>query len=69
MTNRQLGGSMADAIEVANGDETLESIVISAYEVPRYGTERMQQRQIEDYKNEVYLTCAKAARNNTIPKF
>lgn len=62
MIKRQAGISMSDVMNVAikNNDTMLESIIIEAYDDPRYITKDMQERIIEDFKNKIYLRCAKA---------
>ena len=55
---------MAELIEAAEGNDLLETIIISAYEVPRYGVESNKQESVEDFRNKVYLQCAKVHKPN-----
>lgn len=64
MVERQNGRSMAELIEAAEGNDLLETIIISAYEEPRYGVENNKQQSVEDFRNKVYLQCAKAHKPN-----
>ncbi len=66
MKARQSGTPMSKSIEIADkaGDPALkkliESLVIEAYDSPRYSTAGMQGRAQEDFANSVYLRCAKS---------
>lgn len=67
MTNRQSGVAMSKMMSTVDGQKdamskVIEEIIIEAYEKPRYSTERMQKRTIEDFRNSIYLTCAKEMR-------
>ena len=65
MENRQSGVSMAKMMEaIAGGEENplIEKLIISAYDSPRYSTERMQKRTVEEFRDEVYLECVKGMR-------
>jgi len=61
MQGRQAGVPMSTALGTTD-NELLNHLVVSAYEKPRYGTENMQQREVEDFRNEVYLECIKNMR-------
>jgi hypothetical protein len=61
MQGRQAGIPMSTAMG-SGENELLNHLVVSAYEKPRYGTDQMQQREVEDFKNEVYLQCIKNMR-------
>lgn len=39
--------------------KAFKTLAIVAYEMPRYHTESMQKRMIEDYYNNAYLQCIK----------
>ena len=65
MKNRQSGVSMSkmmDAIAGKDGGALPEKLIISAYDSPRYSTQRMQKRTVEEFRDEVYLGCVKAMR-------
>lgn len=65
MKGRQNGVEMSKMIElIADSDnkDGAEAIVIMAYDTPRYRTDEMITRSIEDFRNEIYLACAKAHR-------
>lgn len=57
MTSRQAGELMTE-VEAQN-DAILESIVIDAYERPRFLGAEYQARAIFDFQNDVYLKCIK----------
>jgi len=65
MNGRQSGTPMAKMMKVLSNDEgseLFEKLIIAAYDSTRYSTERMQQRSIEEFRDEKYLECAKAMR-------
>lgn len=64
MSNRQQGVAMSKMLEVGQGaDPTLydlaKSIVMAAYEKPRFHTKENIQRSIEDFRDEFFLACVK----------
>lgn len=66
MESRQSGASMSSLMSA--NDETsvgklFDSIVILAYESPRYLTTGMQKQSVEEFENSAYLKCIKAYRN------
>jgi hypothetical protein len=61
MASRQSGAPMANVMSMSE-DPSFEDIVISAYERPRYTTQEHQQRAIQNFRDEWYLDCVKAAR-------
>lgn len=63
MERRQEGVSMRKVMEIAKGNKLLESVVISAYDSPRYSTEEMQARSVEDFRDKWYLECIKSQRD------
>ena len=67
MTKRQEGASLVDMLDRLNdipGDDDLKiafgSIIIDAFETPRYDSERMKQRAIEDFANKWTLAIIEA---------
>jgi hypothetical protein len=70
MENRQSGVSMATMMEAVPGEgnstsELSETLIISAFETPRYSTDQMQKRAVEEFRDEAYLSCVKAKRSQT----
>lgn len=69
MYARQSGRSMQEMIEIVSktdgskSDNDLSSdlikITIAAYEKPRHDSEEAQQRSIAEFKNKLFLDCAK----------
>lgn len=67
MSARQSGVPMAILINsVADNAyrDVFEKMVIAAYNMPRYSTEGMQKRSVEDFRDKVYLGCAKSMMKN-----
>ncbi len=67
MDGRQKGVSMKESMEISersklpdNLKAVVKSIVISAYERPRYSTEQMKAREVTEFENGYYLACSKA---------
>lgn len=59
MESRQSGTPMSKLMEAANGEKSMESIIIRAYEKPRFRTNEMKQQTIENYRDAIYLACIK----------
>jgi hypothetical protein len=51
MVERQSGTSMAKLIKSAEGNDFLETIIISAYEVTRHGVDSNKQNSVGDFRN------------------
>jgi hypothetical protein len=64
MEKRQSGASMAKMMEAITDidNSVVEMMIMSAYDRPRYSTEQMQQRTIEEFRDDVYLECVKVLR-------
>lgn len=65
MRNRQDGVAMSKMMK--NTPKTIfksviESLIITAYDTPRFSTKKMQQRATEDFRDEIYLECIKQSR-------
>lgn len=67
MEARQNGAPMSDAMKIAsNGDsgpklkELMRSIVVSAYETPRFGSKQLKDSAVSEFENKVYLSCIKS---------
>ena len=67
MTARQKGEDMSKLMGVAadparaSAKDLTTNLIFSAYRQPRYQTEDMQQKAIDDFSNDTYLGCAEAA--------
>lgn len=62
MRKRQAGVSMKKMMEVTANEppgSIGEALVITAYESPRYYTKEMQERSVEEFRDEAYLRCVK----------
>ena len=66
MKGRQAGVPMSKYMELSNKKPELkviiEDITIDAYDRPRFMTDEMVQREIDDFTNKQYLKCIKAVR-------
>ena len=64
MINRQNGIDMSKAMKIAANAGELrklnEQIIIDAYSKPRFQTDDMQKRIVEDFTNDTYLQCITA---------
>lgn len=67
MEARQSGVPMKATMGVAEDSgmsdslkKLIRNMVISAYEKPRFSTEKMQAREISEFENEYYLACVKS---------
>ena len=62
MKSRQSGLSMAkmmEAVAQVGENPLVDEMIISAYDSPRYSTERMQKRAVEEFRDKFYLDCVK----------
>ena len=57
MENRQLGVDMASAYELVKDEKLLSTILMSAYDSPRYSTQVVKDNAISDFKNKWFLAC------------
>lgn len=65
MDSRQMGVPMARLMAVISdegGSQLTESLIIDAYSVPRFRTEKMQKQAVADFREKVYLECVIALR-------
>ena len=65
MTKRQDGASMTDMMAIVGDQDSAASkvtkaMIIGAYEVPAYSTDKVKQNAITDFSNQVALECYKA---------
>jgi len=71
MVGRQNGISMSKMVDTVRNfpvtdkatSELCVHMIAKAYDSPRYYSENLQQRAVEDFKNDVYLLCLKALKN------
>lgn len=62
MEARQVGVAMPKVMDIYSNedgslDALVESIIMDAYDQPRMSVEANQQRQIQDYENDIFLRC------------
>lgn len=57
MESRQLGVDMASAYEMVKDEKILSTILMSAYDSPRYSTQDFKDNAISDFKNKWFLAC------------
>ncbi|WP_321528304.1 hypothetical protein [Sedimenticola selenatireducens] len=62
MQFRQDGAAIDALIDVAEGSKLMEGLVFAAFDQTRYHTKKMQTRAVREFKNDVYLDCAKMYR-------
>ena len=62
MKSRQSGIPMSAMIQATQGDSMMENMIISAFETPRYSSEKVKKRTIEDFRDKIYLECIKALK-------
>ncbi len=60
MEKRQGGARMSELVRIVQGNDLHVTIVTMAYDSPRYSTDRVQQREINDYTNEWFAACMRA---------
>ena len=60
MELRQLGVPVSQVIAASDGNKTVNSIIISAYEEMQYNTKEYQIRASREFANKVYIECFKA---------
>ena len=62
MEVRQLGRPMGELIKKAKGnaaEDMLRSIIITAYDSPKYELKQLKEKSINDFSNTWYLECIK----------
>lgn len=69
MVGRQMELPMSTAMEIMRRDDTIpeaiavyKSIVIHAYSKPSYKTEAVRQREVDKFRNWIYLNCFKGVK-------
>ena len=65
MNAHQKGYPMQKIIRTYSGaGDTIDELIIVAYDSPRYSTEESQQRIVEKYRDKVYLECVNGYKVN-----
>jgi hypothetical protein len=59
MSSRQKGVSLSTALGIAKSD-LIRMIVMDAWESPRYSSETVSQREIDDFRDKWHLLCLKS---------
>lgn len=57
MTGRQAGFAMSEMMDRTKAYPDFQNMVVEAYQRPRFSTEAMQARSVEDFQSEMYLEC------------
>ena len=60
MVARQRGWALSDTLELLNQDSSmpmLNTIAMKAWEVPRFSSEELQQRAVNDFKDGIFRGC------------
>jgi len=57
MANRQVGARVSEMMEIADGEPLVEALVLEAYKIPRYSSDEMQMRSVEDFRNDAEALC------------
>lgn len=60
MQVRQNGGSMPQMMQITADNEVGKLLVREAFDQPRYSTEEVQRRTIENFANDVYAECLRS---------
>lgn len=63
MELRQASAPMADVMKTADGNSAMETMIIQAYEVPRFSTAENKKRAASDFSETWYLTCVRVLRD------
>lgn len=62
MEGRLAGVSMSEMMSIAKEGGLSHTMIIEAYDSPRYQTPAMQRRAVEEFRDKWYLLCVKALR-------
>lgn len=57
MEHRQAGTSISTLMPHLNGNKAATSMLVSAYEEPRYSSDEYQTRAIQDFRNDWETAC------------
>lgn len=60
MTARQLEMPITRLMKLANGDRVAEVLIMTAYKQPAFRVKDNQQKEIDRFSNQAYLTCLEA---------
>lgn len=60
MEARQSGVTLSRSMEVAEGSDFTQALVLAAYQTPRFNTDEYQRESITDFRNAVELACFEA---------
>ncbi|MCI3945551.1 hypothetical protein K0038_02593 [Pseudomonas syringae] len=77
METRQRGVALADVMKIINknkgkidspeaelADKAVRKAFLEAYQTPKYGTEKMQQESVNEFRNKYYSECLSANSNS-----
>jgi hypothetical protein len=60
MEHRQMGTPMREVMELIDSkDEFINSVIMSAYEAPKYSTEKHKKEEVNNFADAYYLACLK----------
>lgn len=59
MTLRQLGKPMADTFKLLGDKEPARTMIIQAYETPKFSGEKYKKEHIDKFKDDWFLACIK----------
>lgn len=65
MKARQIGVPMTEIMPTTDDHatrETMEGLIILAYEHPRFSSEEYQQKAVTDFENDMFLSCLKQTK-------
>ena len=57
MEHRQAGTAISTLVPYLNGNKAATSMLVSAYEEPRYNSDEYQTRSIQDFRNKWETAC------------
>ncbi|KFF48093.1 hypothetical protein GY26_15980 [Gammaproteobacteria bacterium MFB021] len=60
MESRQKGVPMREMMDIAGDDKLMQLMVTSAFDEPRFSTDKMQRKSITDFGNKIYGYCVEA---------
>lgn len=60
MEGRQGGTPMSEMMRVAGSNGIMKSMVLEAFDHPRYSTRDVKRRTIQEFTNQWFSTCMKA---------
>lgn len=60
MRDRQAGTPVGQVLARTGGDDLLRKVVLEAYDTPRFGSDKYQQRAITEFANKWAVECYKS---------